>query len=177
MSIALLVACGCASPTAPTPAARATPPATAAGSSGALPAGPSGALRIAVASMIEFQYPGFAGFYYAPQIQVAETTGNAAVTVTGAQFSIPGHTTWLCGTDQRVEAGEVRELLPELYGDYPLTFDNGGRSSGEVSIVVSFADQAGQSTSLTARVPITPGALPATYTGGRGGSWSCLPVR
>jgi hypothetical protein len=64
-------------------------------------------------------------------------------------------------------------LFPEIYGDYPLTFDNPGhRSSGDVRIVVRLVDQFGQAGALTVIAPITPGGLPTSYSGGSG-TWSC----
>src|SRR5256884_4629856 len=58
-------------------------------------------------------------------------------------------------------AGQTRELFPELYGDYPLTFDEPGvRATGDVTVVIGFVDDSGRAGTLTAGVPITQGDLP-----------------
>ncbi len=167
----VLAATACGSPASPT-----LTPLGAPGSATPTPPSPlPGALRLEAASVIEIQYPGSSHWFYAPQLWVTETTGVGDIRVISVQFTIPGFhgRPWTCTTGQRVEAGQTRELLPELYGDYPLTFDETGvRATGDVTVVIGFVDDSGRAGTLTAGVPITPGALPTTYTGGNS-RWSC----
>ena len=84
--------------------------------------------------------------------------------ITGAEISIPGQGTWVCATDQSVDAGQTLELFPEFYGDYGLTFEKPGhRSSGNAVIVVF-----GQHGALPVTIGITPGELPPSVLGGPG---------
>src|SRR6266536_1781649 len=94
----VFAATACGSPASPTP----TPLDVAGTATPAAPTPLSGGLRIEAASIIEFQYPGSAHWYYAPQLRVAETTGIGAIRVTRAQFAIPGFDGphWTCTTGQ-----------------------------------------------------------------------------
>lgn len=171
----VVAAAGCGSPVSPTAMISTASQVVSAAGPTTLP-GPSvtpGSLRIEGAVVIEFQYPGNPGWFYAPQVRVTATGETGALSVTGADISIPGHTFWACTTAQSIVAGQTRELFPEIYGDYPLTFDKSGhRSSGDVRIVVRFVDQLGQAGALTVIAPITSGGLPTSYSGGSG-TWSC----
>jgi hypothetical protein len=130
--------------------------------------------------MIEVQYPGRSNkWFYAPQIRVAEATNQGSIVVTGADLTIPGMLPrpWRCPTDQRLGPGESRELFPEIYGDYPLTFDDGNRRfAGDATIVLHFKDDSGGTNVTTVTAPIVAGDLPTTYSGGSG-TWRdpCSP--
>jgi hypothetical protein len=76
----------------------------------------------------------------------------------------------------RVAPGTSLDLFPEIYGDYPLSFDKAGeRVTGPVDVVLSFVDDSGRQDSITLSLLVTPGDLPTTYTGGSGASLSCGP--
>ncbi len=126
--------------------------------------------------MIELHYPGLSQWFYAPQMRVRETTGAGGVTITGGRFTLPGFDgpAWTCATGQHLNAGETRELFPEMYGDYPLTFDESGRRIvGMPAIAISFVDDSGRTGVLTVDLPVTPGSVPTTYSGGSGGWTTC----
>lgn len=174
-------AAGCGSPASPTPVvprAAASPaplPATPTPSPGS-PAAPR-SISVDAAAVVEVQYPGYSGWYYAPQVRVTETGGAGLVAILGVEVSIPGFGTWACSGGQDVAAGQTRELFPEIYGDYPVTFDKPGqRSSGDAAIAIRYGDQAGVTRVLTVTAPITPGELPKTYTGGTS-NWRCGSVQ
>ena len=171
------VAAGCGSPTSPT--STSAPASPVAGSAGPAtsppPAGAPGSLRIDAATVIEFQYKGSPEWIYAPQVRVAEMTGNGGISITRLDISIPGHSSWACDTSLRLGAGQGRELFEPFYGEYPLTFSHSGhRSSGHAHILIRFVDDLGQSAELSVTAPITPGELPA-YSGmpERTLRWSC----
>lgn len=168
---------GCGSPASPTPTgpqAAALPPPSSSGQTAAPgSSAPPGSIRIDAATVVEFQYPGHSGWYYAPQVRVTEISGAGPVTVFEADISMPGLNTWACSGGQALAAGQTRELFPEIYGDYPITFDKPGqRLSGDSLIVIRFGDGSGQTGTITVTAPITPGTLPTTYTGGRS-NWMC----
>jgi hypothetical protein len=126
--------------------------------------------------VVEVRYPGHAGWYYAPQVRVTETSDAGSVAVLEVDVSIPGLGTWRCGGGQDVAAGQTRELFPEIYGDYPVTFDKGSqRFSGNATIAIRYGYQTGVTRVLTVTAPITPGELPTTYTGGTS-NWTCGSV-
>ena len=184
--LAVALACatapaGCGSPASPSPvvpraaASPAPPPATPTPSPGS-PAAP-GSIRIDSASVVEVQYPGQSGWYYAPQVRVTETGGAGSVEVLVVDVSIPGLGTWGCSGGQDVAAGQTRELFPEIYGDYPFTFDKPGqRFSGDAALTIRYGDQTGVTRVVMVTAPITPGELPKTYTGGTS-NWRCGSVQ
>ena len=175
--VATFAASACGTPASPTPTAVSSAGTVAGTIAATASSGLPGGLRLEAASVIEFKYPGASLWSYAPQLRVAETTGVGGINVTGAQFTIPGFDgrPWSCQTGKRVQPGQALDLLPEIYGDFPLTFDeNGVRATGDVAVAISFVDDSGRAGTLTASVPIVPGGLPTTYTGGIG-NWSCLP--
>ena len=138
------------------------------------PAPATSALKVESAAIIEFRYDGQPErWLYAPQLRVTELSGRGPAVITGAEISIPGHSAWVCETTQTVSAGETIELFAEMYGDYALSFEKAGhRSSGSALIVLY-----GQHGELSVIVPITPGELPTSYTGGRGSPWSSCRAR
>ena len=86
----------------------------------------------------------------------------------GLSFAIPGFDTPLgVATTTCVEAGQEKDLLPEIYGDYAVTVDEASvrASPGEATAVVTFRDSAGHVAAVTAHGAVTPGGLPTTYSG------------
>jgi hypothetical protein len=175
--LGIFVNSGCSAPSGPSRAAAPLPGVPVAGAP-PVTTGQPGAIKLD-ASFIEFQYGGSADWYYAPRLRASETSGVGAVVVTSARFNIPGFGgSWECGIGTRVGPGESRDLLPEIYGDYPLTFDHGKeRTPGPVGLVLSLMDDSGRLESIAISFPVTPGSLPTTYTGDSGGKvFSCTPV-
>jgi hypothetical protein len=164
-------ATACSGPAGPTSTSIPLTPAPAATAA-------EGSVVVESASMIEFQYPaGLPNWSYSPQIRVMAATGQGSVLVTGADLTSPGLVPrpLRCSTAQRLDPGESRELFGEIYGDYPLTIDNSKRASADATIVLHFTDASGRAGAITATAPITPGGLPATYSGGTGTWLTCTP--
>jgi hypothetical protein len=139
---------------------------------------PSSALKIEVANLIEFQYPGGPGrWYYAPRLRVTEPTGKGAAIVRSVEYAIPGFgPAPSCTMQRQVDAGATIELYRELYGDFELSFhQGGGRANGSsATAVVLFTEPSGAMGQTVLTVPIVAGELPRTYTGGANdGTLSC----
>ncbi len=161
---ALLAAPACAdSPVAPTvPRPEATPVLV------ALPAR-AGSLVVESFSVIEYQYPGYPGWYYAPQVVVSSPDDGSGVDVGLLDLTVAGlgdaPPVVLC---RRVANGTRVSLLNEIYGDYELSISQGAvrASAPEATISISFTDGLGSTATVTASGPVVAGELPKTYTGG-----------
>jgi hypothetical protein len=141
------------------------------------PGGPaSSSLTIASFSVIEFQYAPDNRWFYAPQIEVIETSGVASATVTKMSFAIPGlGQSPLFSTSKCVAPGQQIALLHEVYGDFEFTIDNptvGRASPGNATVNLTFVDPQGRGATITATGPIVPGQLPSSYSNPPL-SWSC----
>jgi hypothetical protein len=126
-------------------------------------------------AVIEFQYDSLPGFYfYVPLIHVSSTGGTVLVTKLQLTFPDGSVAPTFCSAGMQVTTSG-RNLVGEIYGDYELTFDLGGRraSEGDFSVLITYVKDDGQRGYLVATGPIVPGFLPATYTGGTS---SMLPV-
>lgn len=125
--------------------------------------------------MIEVQYPGYPGWYYAPEIEVRETSGLANAIVTRIAVSVPG----VLGapayqTSKCVGAGTQMLLFREVYGDFELTIDSPGTRSpgGSGTAEITFEDAFGRQGKVTATGPVVAGGFPTTYSNPPT-SWGC----
>ena len=128
------------------------------------------ALVIGAFSVIEFEYEPGRGFWYAPQILVKETSGKGSATVYSLEVTLPGlgYTGRICSKGMYVAPGGSRQLVGEIYGDWELEYGPSAArlTPGVATVTIAFRDETGRSGTLTANGPVTPGALPTTYTGG-----------
>ena len=137
--------------------------------------------RIVVRSfeMIELEgAPGSGFWFYAPQVMVAESPGQAGLEMVGFELlDIPGFpppSMAFYAHGLPVPPDRDVQLFPEAYGDYPMEFylRDGSRSNGgSATIRLTYVDAGGRFHSTTVQGPIVAGALPSTYTGGCG-HWS-----
>lgn len=139
---------------------------------------PSRAPSLAVLAfeVIEYKYRGGGDgaeqWYYAPQIRVVETSGLGSVRVITLEVSIPelgGAPSTVRFLGVRVRPGQSRELIGERFGEYEVAyFANGLRAArGTARALVTYVDQDGHSRAIRALGPVTPGAMPTTYTRGK----------
>lgn len=134
---------------------------------------PSGAslalLTVQSFGMIEYQYPtdSTGQWFYAPQLQLAETGGQSGATVIKMIFTVPGFgpTPDLCSAGTPVAAGQSATMFGVAYGDYEWAYFSPGNraAAGAVTAAIVFRDDAGRTDTLTAQGSITPGGLPTTY--------------
>ncbi len=125
--------------------------------------------------MVEFQYPGYADWFYAPQIRLRETRGASGAVMTKLEFVIPGLLAAPpCNASVPVGSGQTIDLFQEIYGDYQYTISaTGVRASGaDATAIMTVTDGRGRNTKLVVTGPVVPGALPTTYTGGNP-AWTC----
>jgi len=125
-------------------------------------------------TVLEVQYSAEPGYwYYAPQLEVTDTSVLGGTRIVGFEMvSIPGipsplPKSWYVGGQPAV--GTPLQLFPEIYGDFPLTFDafDGHRSTGgEAEARLIIRDGSGHYHGQPLRATITPGEFPGTYTGG-----------
>ena len=127
---------------------------------------PASSLVVTSFKVIEYQYlgSGDAGWYYAPRLEVKESSGRASaivikidVVLSGYPQSPPEWTRMCIGPGVRVP------LFYESYGDYDFAigYRNGPRVTGDTAtVVVTFEDTSGRQGTVTATGPIVPGALP-----------------
>jgi hypothetical protein len=120
-------------------------------------------LSILSATMIEFQETDGA-WTYAPQLQVTETSGRTAITVTSVQFSVPGLGRIPgCLATKRVGPGGTLDVFGvDGYGDYEISFGQGTvrAAAGNAIIVVNAIDDAGHAGIITWQGPVTAGHAP-----------------
>ena len=114
-------------------------------------------------------------WYYAPQLEITDTSVLGGSRVVGFDLIlIPGLASpfpksWYVGVQPT--PGESRQLFPEIYSDYPLTFfaSDGHRSTGGEAVArLIVRDGSGRYHAQPLRATITPGGFPGTYTGGCG---------
>jgi len=132
-------------------------------------------LAITSFRMIEVQYPGYPGWYYAPEVEVRETSGLANAIVTRIAVAVPG----VLGapayqTSKCVGAGTQMPLFREVYGDFELTIDHPGARSpgGSGTAEITFEDAFGRQGKVTATGPVVAGGFPTTYSNPPT-SWGC----
>ena len=169
IGLVLATACACGgnsfqSPTSPT--ASAQPPAT---SGFNLPAR-AGTLNVESFVVVEFEYPGRPGWFYAPQMRVSSPADGGGVIVTEMDLRVPGlgPAPPFIGVCKPVPSGSIVDLIPEVYGDYEYTIDQSGvrAVAGDATLVITFRDGLGTVTTLNVRGPVVPGELPKTHSSG-----------
>lgn len=121
-------------------------------------------------SIIEYQDPSSGTWYYAPQVQLTETSGRGALFVPKLSFSISGLGAMpaVCISNLWVDPGGGVQVFREVYGDYQIVMDQAGyrATSGTSGMRVVYRDTGGHVDSLDVDGPIVPGSRPTTYTGG-----------
>lgn len=111
-------------------------------------------------------------WYYAPQLAITTLAGAGSIDFLSLTIEWPttpetALRTSSCSSAHFAE-GERRQLFPEIYGDYVLTFDSSWYSPApdSVSALLVYRDRAGRHYELPFRGAIVQGDLPTTYTGG-----------
>lgn len=142
------------------------------------PGNPASGIAVLSFTMIEFQYSGYPNrWFYAPQVEVIETSGTASATVTKVSFTLPGFGPVPSAfTHKCIAAGERRQLFAEVYGDFEFSIDNSsvGRAlPGNTSAEIVFLDASGRQGVVSVSGPIVPGHLPSTYSNPPT-TWPCV---
>lgn len=135
----------------------------------------AGTLEVEAFSVIEYQYPGEAGWHYAPRMRVGSPAGGAGVIVTRIEFAMPGlgRSPALCAAEH-VASGQSRNLFSESYGDYDVSLDSPGKRAtpGDATATVTYKDSLGTEASQVVHGAVVPGGLPTANAGGAGTGWS-----
>jgi len=170
VALGILANAGCSSPGGPTQTGptQTGPTQTGPTQTGPTQTGPTqvGALKLN-ASFVEFQLGGTSAWFYAPRLQVTETSGVGGFEVTGLKFSVPGNNMPLdCPISARVRPGQTVDLAYEMWSAFPMRFANGDHAPGAFGVVLSFIDDSGRRDSITLTLPTTPGPVPTPYATG-----------
>ncbi|MEP6572822.1 MAG: Ig-like domain-containing protein [Gemmatimonadota bacterium] len=129
-------------------------------------------------TMVEYEaYPG-SGYIYAPQLVVADATGQTGVDIVGFEIlNIPGMPQMQGNGDKAwarslvVPPAQDIQLFEPLYGDYPFAVSNPSlpRSTGGLATArLTYRDLPGHIYATTIQGLIVPGGLPTSYTSGCG---------
>jgi hypothetical protein len=122
--------------------------------------------------MIEFRYPGYDQWYYAPLVIIAEISGRAQAFIDKITFDFSalgqGSFPAYCPRSLTLQPGAGVDMFKESYGEYQVIYYTQGRAGAgsTATATVFYHDEHGEPGRISATVPITAGELPNTYTGG-----------
>lgn len=135
----------------------------------------NGGFVVEAFSVIEYQYSSAPNrWYYAPQLRVRGSTVSDLKLIKKLTFEFSGVPNVAeCNASIVIAGMQPNDLFREIYGDYQLEFDFGGKLPSGTTALAHITLTEGTGTQvLTVAGPVVSGALPTTYTGGNP-QWLC----